>query len=190
MDLAGKDLAKAPADLTGAGSTCNPSAMTLGANGGPDVCAYGEYCDAASMHCMPVPVGTCSMVSGAPTWDEAGKQAPVIATISAELLASTDSTTECANGDPAALVTMSYYAPETLTTATTASAFDPQVKWSKSVTWYSGTFMRQLPAPNSTMGSFQVGINCGGAAGSVKTAGFYILDESGKPSNAVCVSWM
>jgi hypothetical protein len=184
-DLAGSDLAGA--------TSCNPANLSLGAGGGPDACAYGQRCDGASSTCQPVSNGSCNMVMGAPVWDAAGKAAPVIANVSATLLSATNSTTECANGDPAALVTVDYYAPMTLTTATQQTTFLSQVKFKKSVVssdpFYDGTFMRAMPMPNQKTGTFKVGINCGGAAGSVKTAGFYIVDGGGRTSNLVCVSW-
>lgn len=195
LDLAGLDLAHA-ADLAhgdAAGpQACDPGNVALGANGGPDVCAYGQVCDGSAHQCVAVQSGSCAMVGGAPTWEEAGKAAPVIATISATLLTSTDPNTECENGDPAALVTIVYYAPMTLTTATTASAFLPQVQFKKSTNpgdpFFDGTFMRVMPQANQTSGSFEVGINCGGATG-VREAGMYILDGGGRTSNPVCVSW-
>jgi hypothetical protein len=67
------------------------------------------------------------------------------------------------------------------------------VKWKKSTDpggpWYAGTFARMLPPTNDKFGSFQVGINCGGAGGAVKVAGLYVADEQGRTSNVVCVTW-
>ncbi len=183
----------ATGDLASNGAPCNPSATVLGAAGGPDACAYGELCDPATMKCKAVPTGSCNMVGGAPSWDAAGKAAPVIAKVSAMLLPTTDAQTECANGDPAALVTIEYYAPMTLTATTSPATFLPQVKFKKSMVlgdpFYSGTFMRQMPAASQKVGSFKVGINCGGAGGAVKQAGLYILDGGGRSSNPVCVTW-
>jgi hypothetical protein len=191
-DLAGMDLVKV-GDMASNGPSCNPANLALGAAGGPDTCAYGELCDAATSKCAAVPSGSCNMVMGGPVWNKGAKLAPVIAKVSATLLATTDSMTECAAGDPAALVTVDYYAPMNLTSTTMANVFLPQVKFKKSVVstdpWYSGTFMRQMPAANTKNGTFKVGINCGGAGGAVKTAGFYIVDEGGRTSNLVCVSW-
>jgi hypothetical protein len=191
-DLAGLDLVKI-GDMAGGGPSCNPANETLGPAGGPDTCAYGEFCDDASSTCVAVPTGACNMIMGAPPWNKSAQMAPVIGRVSAVLLPATNATTECLNGDPAALVTVDYYAPNTLTSATAANSFLPQVKFKKSVVasdpWYSGTFIRAMPAASAKFGSFKVGINCGGAGGSVKTAGFYILDEGGRASNAVCVSW-
>ena len=191
-DLAGRDLASA-GDMASNGAGCNPANETLGAAGGPDVCAYGEICDDASSKCKAVAAASCHLIMGAPTWNKSAKMAPVIAKVSATLLATTDAATECAAGDPAALVTVDYYAPQNLTATTMANVFLPQVKFKKSVVaadpFFSGTFMRVMPAPNMKFGTFKVGINCGGAGGSVKTAGFYITDGGGRASNAVCVSW-
>lgn len=191
-DLAGRDLASG--DMASSGATCNPATKTLGAAGGPDTCAYGEVCDAGAMKCVAVATGSCNMIMGAPTWNKAAKMAPVITKATAVLLpqGSTNGTTECLNMDAAALVTVDFYAPNDLTTTSVTNDFLMQVKFKKSVVagdpFFSGTFLRS-PIPSGKSGSFQVGINCGGAAGAVKTAGFYILDESSRASNAVCVSW-
>jgi hypothetical protein len=191
-DMAGKDMAS-PGDMASTGASCNPASQTLGAAGGPDTCAYGEACDSATSKCKAVMNGSCLMVQGAPAWNTATKMAPVITKATAVLLSTTNSMTECANGDPAALVTVEFYAPQVLTTDTMALAFLPQVKFKKSQVaadpWFSGTFLRSPVPTNAKVGSFQVGINCGGAGGTVKTAGLYILDEGGRTSNAICVSW-
>lgn len=202
-DLAPKDLAVpvdlvevvpgpdlgAPADLAQPGG-CNPVNQALGAAGGPDTCQYGELC-ASTMACVAAPTATCLMGSGAPAWDQSAEAAPVITSITAMLLATTG-TTECANGDPAALVTVQYYSPTTLTTQDNNNVFLAQVKFKKSTlttgSFFSANFVRMLPPKNQHFGSFQVGINCGGATG-VKQAGLYITDEAARVSNTVCVSW-
>jgi hypothetical protein len=109
-DLRMRDMAgPANQDLSmPASGTCNPANETLGAAGGPDICAYGQRCDDPTDTCKPAPVGTCTNASGAPTWSTAAKMAPVITRATASLLATTSSTTECANGDPAALVTIDF----------------------------------------------------------------------------------
>lgn len=200
-DLGTHDLAKSDmkvgdmkaGDMASSGSTCNPSATTLGAAGGPDTCAYGERCDDVMNKCVAVTVGSCNMVGGAPTWNMAAKLAPVITKATATLLATTNASTECANGDPAALVTIEWYAPGFLTTQDVVATFLAQVKFKKSTVagdpFFSATFERMAPVKNTKVGSFQVGINCGGAGGSVKTAGMYIEDEAGHVSNPICVTW-
>lgn len=200
-DLATHDLAK-PVDLAAVADFapfadfatvggCDPSSQTLGSGGGPSTCAYGELCTPSTMTCAAVSTAACAMGNGAPTWDEAAQLAPVITSATATLLATTG-LTECANGDPAALVTVQYYSPTTLTTQDANNLFDGQVKFKKSTlatgSWFSANFVRMLPPKNEHFGSFQVGINCGGATG-VKEAGLYILDEASHVSNAVCVSW-
>ncbi|MEO6950631.1 MAG: hypothetical protein ABI321_02380 [Polyangia bacterium] len=190
VDLADPlDLAASP-DLATVGG-CNATNQALGGGGGPDTCEYGQVCASSTMMCADAPTVTCTMGSGAPTWDEASQLAPVITSISATLLATTG-TTECANGDPAALVTVQYYSPTTLTTKDSNTEFLGQVKFKKSTSstgsWFSANFVRMLPPKNQHFGSFQVGINCGGATG-VKEAGLYLLDEAAHVSNAVCVSW-
>ena len=195
QDLATKpmDLAKTDGPNTSAGGSCNPNNHTLGANGGPDVCAYGKACSAVTSTCVPPPSGACAMSAGAPAWNQVGQVAPVITKITASLLATTNPTTECANGDPAALVTVEFYAPTFLTTTDSGNAFLQQVQFKKSEsatgTWFDATFLRAAPIKNQNIGSFQVGINCGGAAGASKTAAVYVVDESARTSNVVCVSW-
>lgn len=188
-DLRGADLATGDAALP---SGCDPMSTVLGPEGGPGSCAYGEVCDAMSLACVPVPVGACAMTTGAPAWNQSAKLAPVIARVSATFLATT-TTTECLNGDPAALVSIDFYAPSFLTTTSDAAMFVQQVQFKKSTVssnpYYDANFVRMLPVPNQRVGSFQVGINCGGAAGSSRTAGIYIVDEGGRTSNPVCVTW-
>ena len=200
-DLAHKDMAvdvdlaevaldlSQPADLAQVGG-CNPAAEVIGAANGPDTCQYGEVC-ASTMACVEAPTATCLMAGGSPAWNRAAEAAPVITSVSAVLLPTT-ATTECANGDPAALVTVNYYSPTTLTTHDSNNAFLAQVKFKKSTSvtgsFFSANFVRVLPPKNQQFGSFQVGINCGGATG-VKEAGLYIMDESSRVSNTVCVSW-
>ena len=200
-DLSLHDLAKAvdhaaAADLTPAADfaivgACDASSQTLGSGGGPSTCAYGELCASVPMKCAAVSTATCAMGTGAPTWDATAQLAPVITSATATLLPTT-ATTECANGDPAALVTVQYYSPTTLTTKDVSNLFVGQVKFKKSTvatgSWFSANFVRVLPPKNEHFGSFQVGINCGGATG-VMEAGLYILDEASHVSNAVCVSW-
>lgn len=192
-DMAKADLPPLADMATTVGGGCNPANETIGANGGPDTCAYAQICDDATMKCVAAPVGTCTMASGAPVWNKTAKMAPVIVKATASLLATTNASTECLDGDPAALITVEFYAPQNLTSTDVVAEVSKQVKWKKSTMpadpWYSGTFFRALPPKNAKYGSFQVGINCGGAAGSAKSAGLYVVDGSMRTSNAVCVSW-
>lgn len=193
-DMAQKsvDLAKNDAGAPPVGG-CNPASQTLGASGGPDICAYGKTCSAATGTCVPPPSGACAMSMGAPAWNTTSAVAPVITKITATLLASTNSMTECANGDPAALVDVQFYAPSFLTSQDVVNAFLSQVQFKKSDlgtgSWFGANFVRAMPVKSQHFGSFQVGINCGGAGGSVKTAAMYIVDEAGRDSNVACVSW-
>ncbi len=195
-DLFGADLTNADAgslaDLASPPS-CNPANKVLSAAAGPDVCVYGERCDDVSTKCGAVLPASCGMATGAPAWNKAAMLAPVITKASAQLLTSTSAATECAGGDPAALVTIELYAPSYFTTSNNAAAFLQQVKWRKSTTstdpFLSATFIRAQPSPNQKFVTFMVGINCGGAAGASKQAGMYVVDEAAHVSNTVCVSW-
>jgi len=178
-------------------TACDASSQTIGAAGGPDTCTYGARCDSTTMTCLAPPDGSCAMATGAPTWDSASRQAPVISAVSATLLPTTNGTTECAGGAAAALVTVDFYTPNALTTksdlAADVPAFEHQIMWKKSSSatgsWYPGTFIRMMPTPDAHFGSFQVGINCGGASGTDRTAALYVMDESQRVSNTVCVTW-
>lgn len=174
-------------------TACNSADETIGPEGGPDACTYGARCDSSTMTCLAPPDGSCAMATGAPQWDSAARQAPVISSVSATLLASTNSSTECAGGSPAALVTVGFYTPNALTTMSDTIAFEHQIMWKKSSSatgsWYPGTFIRMMPTANAHFGTFQVGINCGGAGGTDRTAALYVMDESMRVSNTVCVTW-
>jgi hypothetical protein len=177
-----------------AATSCNAANQTIGAQGGPDACVYGARCDSTTMTCAAPPDGSCAMATGAPTWNSAARQAPVISSVTATLLTTTNGTTECAGSTAAALVTVGFYTPNALTTMDDAATFVKQVMWKKSTsgtgTWYPGTFVRMLPTANAHFGSFQIGINCGGADGVDRTAALYVMDPSSRISNTVCVTWM
>ena len=179
----------APAGDASSGGACNDQSATLGAQGGPDSCSYGSFCPSTKV-CAKAPVGNCAEASGAPSWDQAAKLAPVIISATAQALATTSSTTECLNGDPAALVTIAYYAPGGLTTHTDFADLTKHAKFKVSASpvgmWVGVNFQRMKPPANAQFGSMQVGVNCGSASGS---AALYIADEAGHTSNPVCVSW-
>ncbi|HYX91344.1 MAG TPA: hypothetical protein VE782_07275, partial [Myxococcaceae bacterium] len=136
-------------------------------------------------------IGTCSLAtaSGAPTWNRSAKQAPVITSASAIALASTSPSNpaQCQNGDPAAEVTNSYYAPNGLTTHSDFADLQRHVFFRTGTSFVGANFPVQNPPANATFGEFKVGIACGHPSPDV--AALYIEDEQGNTSNVVCVSW-
>ena len=172
----------------GTGATaCNSANVTLGTNGGPDVCAYGTFCDSTNV-CMGAPVGSCTEATkaGAVTWDSASKQAPVITGISATVKMVTNTMTECQSGGPAGIVTIKFYAPHNLTTHTSFNDLLNHVKVRGGGSTFIGPgFKVQAPPPNATSGDLIVGI-CGQPT---DTFAVYIADEDGRTSNVSCVSW-
>lgn len=77
--------------LCAAGSVCNPTtkrceadpnacdgeSASIGANGGPDVCRYGDTC--AGGTCAPAPEGPCAARANGPGWNKPARVAPVVA---------------------------------------------------------------------------------------------------------------
>jgi hypothetical protein len=163
------------------GTTCNPANQ-------PGTCNYGQVCSSATNKCEAAPVGTCSEATGAPTWNQSGGTAPVIVSATAVRLSTTNSSNECANGDPAGLVTIRFYAPGGLTTHSDFSDLRDHVKFRllNSGTFYGVNFARQLPTSGAVEGTMQIGIGCGN---STEQAAVYIANEAGQTSNVVCVTW-
>jgi hypothetical protein len=172
---------------TGQCLTCNPSSTTLGTNGGPDTCNYGDFCSSAG-RCTAAPEGACTQAtaSGAPTWNRAAQRSPVITSVSATFRSSTDPVLECGGGGTAAEVTIRYYAPNGLTTHTNFEDLQTHVFFRVATDFVGAHFAVQNPPANSTFGEFTVGIAC---QSSSRTAALYIADEADNTSNVVCVSW-
>lgn len=168
------------------GGTCSATSTTLGAAGGPDTCNYGDFCSGTT--CTAAPVGTCGEATGAPTWNKTAKTAPVITSITAQAMATTNATNQCANGDPAATITINYYAPDGLTSHTAFTDLQNHVKFRTltSGSFFGANFPVQDPPVSAQFGTLSVGIGCGNAH---ETAAVYIADEQGDTSNVVCVTW-
>jgi hypothetical protein len=163
-------------------ATCNPANQ-------PGTCSYGQVCGATNA-CEAAPEGTCSEATGtgAPAWNKTAGTAPVIVSATVQRLATTDSRNECANGDPAGLVTIRFYAPGNFTTHPDFADLRNHVKFrtANSGQFFGANFARQLPPQNAVEGTMQVGIGCGNSA---ETASLYIANEAGLTSNVVCVTW-
>jgi hypothetical protein len=166
------------------GGTCNSSATTLGANGGPDTCNYGELC-ATSNVCEAVPEGTCTSASGAPAWNKAAKDAPVIRSVTAEGAATSNPTTECGDSGPKSVFTIRYYSPTALLNSTTFATYKSQLKFKFTGGFVEPSFEAQMPTAGQKFGEVKVGV-CGRSSG---TGAIYIADPSGKTSNVVCVTY-
>jgi hypothetical protein len=168
-------------------TTCDSRERTIGELGGEGACTYGEYC-ADDDNCYPVPIGECAEAQNTPYWTRTNPNAPVITFAAAQSLSSTNPTTECAGGEPAALVTIDFYAAGGLTVHEEFIDLQDHVRFkvTTDATDFGVNFARVAPIPNQEYGQIQVGINCGQARG---TAAIYIVNENGLSSNTVCVSW-
>jgi Cys-rich repeat protein len=169
---------------------CKATAQTCNPANQPGTCSYGQVCSATANKCEAAPQGTCAEATGTgvPTWNQSGGTAPVIVSATAQRLASTNATNECANGVPAGLVTIRFYAPGGLTAHTSLSDLQNHVKFRNLSTgnFFGANFSRQDPPVNAVEGTMQIGIGCGN---STETAALYIANEAGQTSNVVCVSW-
>jgi hypothetical protein len=166
-------------------TTCDPAASQ------PGTCGYGNICGTTNNvnSCQPAPEGTCSeaTAAGAPAWSKTGGTAPVIVSATAQRLATTNSSNECAGGEPAGLVTIRFYAPGGLTTHTTFTDLQNHVRFRPGTgNFFGANFSRQMPMANAVEGTMQVGIGCGN---STETVAIYIANEAGQTSNVVCVNW-
>ena len=90
-----------------AAAACDSNATTIGSNGGPSTCSYGQECQSGS--CVTVEQGTCSQASTAPAWTAATTGRPVITNVTAVGSATSNSTTECGDGGPKTEFTVSFY---------------------------------------------------------------------------------
>ena len=176
--------------LTPASSSvvCNPQKTTLGSAGGPDVCSYGQGCDPGSSVCVAAPVCTDTSVTvGAPAWSKGNPNAPVIASISATALSTTNTSTQCADGGPAGVVTLTYYSATGFTTQTSFSALQDMVKFNLGNGFVHASFALVKPAPGAQVGTMTFGI-CS-ASQHISVAAVYIKDDAGNASNTACTSW-
>lgn len=164
----------------GTGTSCDPATQ-------PGICGYGQVCSSATSKCEAASQGTCSQATGAPAWVQTGSSAPVIVSVTASRLNTTNNTTQCGDGGPAGLVTINFYAPGGLTTHTTLSDLQKHVKakLNASASFVGPSFASTEPAVNATQGSMVVGF-CGP---STATGAIYIANEAGQTSNVVCTSW-
>jgi Cys-rich repeat protein len=162
------------------GTTCDPNTQ-------PGICGYGQVCSSATSKCEAAPQGTCSQATGAPTWVQTGSSAPVIVSVTASKLSTTDKQTQCGDGGPAGLVTIRFYAPGGLTAHTVFSDLQKHVKakLNASASFIGPSFASKEPVANATAGDMVVGF-CGPATA---TGAIYIANEDGKTSNVVCTSW-
>jgi Cys-rich repeat protein len=163
-----------------AAQTCNPANQ-------PGTCSYGQVCSATANKCEAAPQGTCSQATGAPAWNQTGGTAPVIVSVTATRLSTTNTTTQCGDGGPAGLVTIRFYAPGGLTTHTTLTDLQRHVKakLNASASFVGPSFASKEPPANDTDDEMVVGF-CGPATAQ---GAIYIANEAGQTSNVPCVSW-
>jgi hypothetical protein len=169
-----------PKGTTPVETSCNPANQ-------PDTCSYGNVCSSTTNKCEAAAVGTCSQATGAPTWDKTTAKAPVIVSAVAEKLTTTSTTTQCGDGGPAGRITITFYAPNKLTSHTAFTDLQNHVKGklNASASFIGPSFSDRDPPANANQGSMVIGF-CGPATA---TGAIYIADETGATSNVVCVSW-
>jgi Cys-rich repeat protein len=166
---------------------CKATAQTCNPANQPGTCSYGQVCSSTNNQCQAAPEGTCSQATGAPAWNKTAAAAPVIVSVTASKLSTTNTTSQCGDGGPAGLVTIRFYAPNGLTTHTTLTDLQKHVvgKFNAGASFVGPSFASKEPAANATSGEMVVGF-CGPATAQ---GAIYIADEQGRTSNVPCVSW-
>lgn len=176
-----------------AATACDPNSTTVDpTTKGISTCEYGEFCQAGSPNtCAAVPNETsasCADAAGAPTWNASAEEAPVIRSVTAVKMNSTDPTTECAGGEAAIELTISYYSPTPLFTGNDFTAFANQIKWKNRASFNNAQFPLSMMTAGQNAGTFKVGVACGQAtqAGDTPVV-VYLTDSTGaRTSNVVC----
>lgn len=171
--------------------TCDPASTEVGANGGQDTCAYGEYC--ATAGCTEVTQGTCAMASGAPAWSSASTGNPVIFNVTAQRFATSSkmNPAECGDGGPKTEVTVNFYSATPLFNTTTFATWKSQVHVK-----FGGGFLNPafevssfMPTAGAKVGTFKFGV-CGPAANSGSGAVYVNLPgNTGAVSNTACFTY-
>ncbi len=169
---------------------CDPASRTLGDAGGPDICAYGEYCSDAGT-CLAVEPPTCPQATspGGATWTNPG--GPVIYAASATPAPTTNPANECAGGDPAGHVRLSLYAPGGFSVhGASITDFQNHALFRTTVgnNFTGSQVATRSPPPTAgqVFVDLEYVIGCGVPTG---IAAIYVADESFRASNRVCVFW-
>jgi hypothetical protein len=169
--------------------SCNANNKEPGLNFGPDICAYGQICDATN-GCVDVAGGTCAAASSY-SWNES-QQGPVIFATTSQGFASSDTAKECGDGGAKLEVTVSFYAPKGLTYNKIADLLHnwttdkaQQIVFVRSSgSTHGAAFVRDTPDSGATSGTFVVGA-CGIQAAEGRA--IYIKDAAGNGGNAFCI---
>ncbi|MGI5863967.1 MAG: hypothetical protein ACOX6T_18195 [Myxococcales bacterium] len=161
--------------------SCNANNKAPGSAFGPDICAYGEVCDATN-GCIDVAAPTCSGAASH-VWAKDAKPPVIVKIVSANTSSTSNTSGECGDGGPKSSIVFEFYAPNGFTWADGQALLD-SVKFVSS----SGQTLPASFVKGATKGMTNGTLTAGQCFGSVPNlSGRWMYMESGAKGNAMCL---